>query len=177
MSMHHREDPQDVGKGSGHGTLRGVDTPLSSAEVLDRLDRLAKRGKLAGFRRGDNGVLFRAEAHGLTFDFDLLARGSAADTTALRFDLRIVPLTPLIAVVSVLLAAGPGLWLTHSMLETYFSWYRWSMGVTAAWYIPLTVLPAPLLLLRSLRHSREAAHKHAVETIERIAAEVDGRVV
>lgn len=177
MSMHHREDPQDVGKGSGHGVLRGVATPLSNAEVLDRLERLAKRGKLAGFRRGDNGVLFRAEAHGHTFDFDLLARAGATDTTSLRFSLRIVPLAPVIAVVSILVAAGPGLWLTQSMLETYFSWYRWSLALTAAWYIPLTVLPAPLLLLRSLRHSREEAHKHAVETIERIAAEVDGRVV
>ncbi len=177
MTMHHREDPQDVGKGAGHGPLRGVSTALPPGEIVSRLERLAKRGKLAGFERGRDGELFRAEAHGHTFDFALVALEAETNAAALHFALRLAPLAPLIALVSIVLAAGPGLWLTQSMLETYFSGYKLSLAWTAAWYIPLTVLPAPLLLLRSFRHSREAAHKHAVETIERIAAELDGRVV
>lgn len=177
MSFHHREDPQDAGKGTGHGPLPGVGTALPPGEIVARLERLARRGKLAGFERGREGELFRAEAHGHTFDFSLVAHGTDANSTALRFALKIVPLAPTIAIASLVLAAGPGLWLTQSMLETYFSRYTLSLGWTAAWYIPLTVLPAPVLLLRSLRHSRQEAHMHALETIERIAAELDGRLV
>lgn len=146
------------------GTLPTITTSLSDADVISRLLSLSKKGKLAGFVAGGAG-LFEAEAYGTMFDHRLIAR---REGEALRFEVRPVWKLPIIFGVVLLLAIGPGLWLTHSMMVTYFSWYTLSFAWTAVWYEILTIVPLPWYIKREWSKSRAAAMEHARETIPRI---------
>lgn len=150
--------------------LPTVSTSLGAEEIRTRLLKLSKRGKLAGYEAGTEGVLFHVEAHGTIFDFRLEARHA---DDALHFTLAPLWKLPIILVIATILAAGPGLWLTHSMMQTYFpSWYTISLLWTAAWYEPLTVLPLPWIFWGSWKKSKAAAKEHAVETIAKIGKEL-----
>ena len=161
--------------GSGHAMndsnqrLPDVTTPLDANEIVARLLKLSKRGKLAGFVPRSDGALFEADAHGIAFDFRLEAFHEGG---GLRFVLCPLWKTPSIITIVTLLAAGPGLWLTHSMMLTYFSWYTLSLLWTAAWYEPLTILPVPWVMAKAWKKSRVAAMTHANETIAKVAAEL-----
>jgi hypothetical protein len=146
--------------------LPTIATTLEPREILARLLHLSKRGKFAGFVPCSDGPLFEAEAHGTTFDFRLVATHHAGQ---IRFELRPVWKLPIILASVTILAAGPGLWLTHSMMVTYFSWYTISLAWTAAWYEPLTILPIPWIMLRAWKTSKLAAVEHARGAIARIA--------
>lgn len=138
---------------------------------MARLLSLAKRGKLAGFVERTDAPLFEVEAHGTMFDFRLESTHHAGTNGGeLRFHLRPLWKTPGIIAAVTILAAGPGLWLTHSMMLTYFSWYHLSFLWTAVWYEGLTILPMPWILIRAWKKSKAAAMEHAVETISKIAA-------
>lgn len=151
--------------------LPSLPTSLTQAEVLARLLSLAKRGKLAGFAQRSDGPDFETEAHGTMFDFRLEATlNTGHGASHLQFALRPVWKTPIFIAIVTILAAGPGLWLTHSMMLTYFSWYHLSLFWTAVWYEGLTIIPMPWILLRAWQKSRTAATEHAKETIAKIAA-------
>lgn len=153
--------------------LPSLPTSLSRDELLARLLNLAKRGKLAGFAQRSDGPDFEAEAHGTMFDFRLEAKlNSGASGSHLHFTLRPVWKMPSLIAVVMILAAGPGLWLTHSMMLTYFSWYHLSLFWTAVWYEGLTIIPMPWILLRAWQKSRIAASEHAKETIAKVAAAI-----
>lgn len=141
-------------------------TTLDGAEILRRLDALARRGQLPGFEVGRDGVLFTTAAFGEPFDHRLEAR--AADGV-IRYSLRMLPRLPLIYAVIIALSIWPGVWLTDSMIRAYFESYDFP---TWAWYLPLTVLPLPPMLIRMVRRSRVAAASHAAELAGRIAAEL-----
>jgi hypothetical protein len=143
-------------------------TSLGDADVIARLLALSKKGKLAGFVAGGRG-LFEAEAYGTMFDYRLVALREGG---ALRFEVRPVWKLPIILGIVLALAAGPGLWLTHSMMVTYFSWYTLSLAWTAVWYEILTIVPLPWYIRREWRRSRESAMTHARETIPRIEAAI-----
>lgn len=154
-----------------------VATLLAPEAITARLLKLSKRGKLAGFAARRDGPLFETEAHGLGFDFQLVAFHEAAAVPGagqVRFELRPLWKLPLCIIAVTILAAGPGLWLTHSMMLTYFSWYKLSLLWTAAWYEPFTIVPVPWIMRRAWTKSRVAATEHARETIARIAAELGG---
>jgi hypothetical protein len=151
--------------------LPTLSTPLPSSEVLSRLLNLSKKGKLAGFLQRRDGPLFEAEAHGTTFDFTLLAHHREG---RLAFELRPIWKLPIIIAAVTIFAAGPGLWITHSMMVTYFSWYTISVAWTAAWYEPLTILPVPWIMLRAWKHSKVVAIEHAREAIARIQTALGG---
>lgn len=144
-------------------------TPLESAEVLRRLESLSRRGKLPGFEPGRGGVLFATAAFGEPFDHRLEARAEGAGPTTLRYSLRMLRRLPLIYTVVIALSIWPGVWLTDSMLRAYFDSYDYK---TWMWYLPITVLPLPPMLVRMVRRSRAAAAEHAAELAERIAAEL-----
>lgn len=153
-----------------------LSTQLPPEEIVARLLALAKRGKLAGFTAGrtEQPPLFTAEIHGAPFDRLLIAEASR-DAGLTRLSLRLHTLRKMPWIFGIVLAfsAGPGLWLTHSMLETYFGWYKLSLLGTTAWYVPLTVLPIPFMLPGMWRKSTAAAQEHAREVTATIAGAID----
>jgi hypothetical protein len=100
-----------------------------------------------------------------------LAAGPQARVT---FRLQLLRKMPFIFAVVLVLTLWPGLPLTQSMLVTYFSRYRWSEVITAAWYVPLTVLPVLWWLPRAVRKSRAEAAMAAKEQIIRLKELLDG---
>jgi len=146
-------------------------TPLTPEAVVARLDTLARRGKLAEFRPGAHGWLFELTAFGEPFDHTLQARSARHDdATTITYALRIKPKLPWIFAIILAVSVWPGVWLTDSMLRTYWTGYDF---VTWMWYLPLTILPIPWMWKRLLSKSRLAAGAHAKELAERIRAELE----
>lgn len=142
----------------------------SPEQAVERLELAAKRGKLPGFERGGPDHLFEVDAYGALFEYGLRARAAKAHTgTSLSFSLVLRKKTPLIIAVVILLSIWPGLPMTDSMLRSWWPWYdglpSW---VTAAWYLPLTILPLPWMWLSWHRSSRRAAAEQAKVQLETI---------
>ncbi len=152
-------------------------TRLAPAEISARLLSLAKRGKLPGYGGGVEGALFTTEIHAAPFDRLLVAeatRDEERGETRLTLRLHTLRKTPWLFGIVTAISAGPGLWLTHSMLETYFAWYTLSIAWTAAWYLVLTVAPLPWLIPGMWRKSSHAASEHAREVTATIAGAIEG---
>jgi len=151
-----------------------IRTPKSSQEIVSILEALAKKGKLPGFE--PNGVpgLFRVDAFGMPSDYDLVAEavGDSAGTQ-LRFKLVSQRKFHLIMAISIVLTIWPGMWMTDSMLRTWFRSYDFATWI---WYVPLMILPLPWLWYSATRKSRIAAAAHAVEQLTTIAGSIDGEI-
>lgn len=157
-------------------TLR---TALDASAILSKLDALARRGKLAGFEPAPAGAghAFSLEAPGAPFDHSLRVSAATRDgQTTLTARLVMLPRLPAIFAVLLVFSIWPGVWLTHSMLRAYFSFYTYPEWVTWAWYIPLTVLPLPWALAKMVRRSREAAYASALESAEILATTLGARI-
>lgn len=148
--------------------LPEIITELSRAEVLSRAETMSRRGKLPGFGAVDGG--FVVTAFGEPFDHALYAR---VDDGRLRFRSRVKPLLPATAVLIVIVTIWPGVWLTDSLLTTYFPGYDYA---TWMWYLPLTVIPLPWAIRRMWRRSQTAAEESARELIERLREATGGRL-
>jgi hypothetical protein len=171
--------PVEVARGSPDGSpvqanLPGLAIGLGRDEILRRLDAAARRGKLAGFAARPDGDLFEVEAFSAPFDHVLIARLAEDRGPRLAFRVRMLRKMPLIFAIVFVLTVWPGLPLTHSMLVTYFSWYQWGAGITAAWYLPLTVLPVLWWLPGAVKKSRAEAAGAATEQIHRLRELLDG---
>jgi hypothetical protein len=167
----------------GEGTLvpRGVALPrvrtaLAPEAIVARLDFASRRGRLAGFRPGPG--LFSVAAFGQPFDRVLIAdaRGEEGGTV-LEFRSALLLKWPAIFIAVTLFTIWPGVWLTDSLLSTYFASYPWWGLRTWMWYLPLTVLPLPWMAKGMWQKSEGLAHDSAHRAIRKIAAEVDGRIV
>lgn len=152
--------------------LPRVNAPVPPAQMATLLESAARRGKLAGYApRRDGG--FEVTAFGEPFDHDL--RGLVEPTpggSIVRFSLHMRPKLPAFYVVLIAVSIWPGVWLTHSMLITYFSWYKIQ---TWWWYIPLTVVPLFWMVPRMIVRSRAAVRASALEQVEKIREAVGGR--
>ncbi len=164
--------------------------PLTPAQILDRLDKASRRGKLAGFRRSDTPDRpFHIEVFGKYFDRRLLvtmssdsvaspdSAGASAPpagntSTTLRFENRVKHSRICIFWFVILISIWPGVSLTDSILATYFDWYPREFWVTCAWYLPLAIAPVPWMWLTAWRQSAVIADAEARESIARIAAHV-----
>jgi hypothetical protein len=150
----------------------------SKAQAVERLERLSRRGKLPGFRAPARDGEFSVSAFGHPFDRVLVARGSdTAEGTVLAFRLRWSLPLPTAFGALIALTIWPGVWLTDSMLSTYFDGYAaWTergwMG-TWTWYLPLCA-PLPWALRSMLRRSAATSREAALRTIETIARELGG---
>ena len=161
--------------------LASIETGLSEAEVVERLRTMSKRGRLPGFE-SEGARLFRATAQGAYFDRMLVGRvqreGSAS---RLRFRMMTAWAVPAIVGTVLAVTIWPGVWLTDSMLVTYWAWYGEQTSkmwwLTYAWYVPLTVIPLPWACRKAWDKNNEAARASAVELIERMSGALDGRVV
>lgn len=148
-----------------------LSSPYSAPEIVARLDALARRGKLPGFQRTPNQpTLFEMTDFGTPFESVLAATATpSAVGTDLAFQSRMKRGTLWVFNIALIVSVWPGVWLTDSMIRTYFPSYPLSFGGTCAWYLPLTILPAPLALLSALRRSRTTAHAEALSLITSIA--------
>ncbi len=147
---------------------------MSAIEIVSTLEAAARRGKMAGFQRlpgptPTQGDVFAVSDFGTPFESVLLARAQPSIQRAtgceLSFGIRLR--SKLIWVFAVVLIATvwPGVWLTDSMLKTYFSGYDFA---TWKWYLPLTAPFVPLALWTAIKRSRASAQVEAMQIIERI---------
>lgn len=162
-----------------------VISPLSAIEIVAALEAAARRGKMAGFHRlagttPVQGVICTVSDFGAPFESVLETKAAAAPSggvgesgTELSFSLRLK--TKLAWVFGIVLVASvwPGVWLTDSMLRTYFTGYDFR---TWMWYLPLTAPFVPLALFTAIARSKASAQIEAAEIIERIRTIVGGRV-
>ncbi|MCA9279562.1 MAG: hypothetical protein H6815_00970 [Phycisphaeraceae bacterium] len=153
------------------GMLPSVRTSLSDSDVVERLSALSRRGKLAGYKQGGRG-LFECDAFGQPFDSSLI--GSRASENTIGFSLKMKPTLPLIFWVLMVLSIWPGVWLTDSMLRTWFGWYDFN---TYLWYLPLTILPLPWIYKKTMPQSRNASIAEAHTIIDRISTTLEGELV
>lgn len=158
-------------------TLPVVRTGLGREAVLQRLGTLSRRGKLAGFAKGNGGVLFSAAAFGKYFDYaiDARAKNGGDGPTALEFEMRLERRMPLIFAIVLVLTVWPGCWLTKNILTMYLA-ETWAQPIatwTYWWYLPLTVLPIPWMWRKAMRESRSAADVSSREVIQKIAKELE----
>lgn len=149
---------------SGWPVRRTAHTP---AAIIDRAARLARQGKVPGFRQGDAGFLFTAFGEPLDYTVAVSAVPSGG-STELKADGRLPAKMPMLIAFLTALSVWPGMYLTDSMLRTYFSWYSMPTWV---WYLPLMVLPVPIFFWRSVKKSRAAAVQHAGEVLDTITRE------
>ncbi|MBL8762155.1 MAG: hypothetical protein JNL50_12725 [Phycisphaerae bacterium] len=161
----------DAAEPSPNGLAR-LATPLPPGEVMGRVAEMSKRGKLPGFAQSSPGE-FVAEAFATPFDHTLHCRVDAAPSGAtLSFSLRMNRRLPWVYVLVLAVTIWPGVWVTDSMLKTYFSWYTIP---TWWWYMPITVIPIPWMWRSFMRKSRTGADASARELIADIAAAVGAR--
>jgi hypothetical protein len=188
MAVEQETEPETAGEATSPGSPASGDlalferglpvlaTKLQRDEVLKKLEIAARKGKLAGFEKHDGPETFEVEAFSTPFDHLLLATATQDSTgTRLSFRLHMLRKSPAIFAVIIVLSIWPGLPLTHSMLLTYFSWYSHvATWVTAAWYLPLTVLPFAWMIPRSLKKSGKEAREAAREQILKLRDLLDG---
>lgn len=150
--------------------LPDLDTPLSPEEIRRRLDRAARRGDVPGLTSPRGSELFGIEELAGPFDYRLSAFASPGNgSTRITWALRMLPKVPVIVGVVIVLTIWPGVWLTDSMLRTYWPAYDFA---TWTWYIPLTVLPLPWSLAGMIRRSRTQARTTAGELIAAVRREL-----
>lgn len=145
-----------------HSPLPTIECHHAAQVAQEKVRELALRGKMPGFVLGKGEDLFEAQAFGHHLDYRMLA---SHEPGKLRFELRMARRVPAVLLVVLAVTIWPGVWLTDSMLKTYFDWYTIPTWI---WYIPLTVIPVPFMWRRMVRQSRAAAEESARELIERI---------
>lgn len=151
-------------------------TALAPDQILDRLDKASRRGKLAGFHAtGQPDSPFWIEIFGKFFHRRLLvtlrpAPQAESASTTLSFENRLRPAVPIAFWIVTILSVWPGVVLTDSLLATYFSWYPREFWITCAWYLPLTILPVPWMWLSWWRQSATIADAEARASIAKVAA-------
>jgi len=148
---------------------------------MERLGALAKRGKLPGFEDRSEAELvshsdthaFRVLVFGNPYDRELLGTiAPAGESSSIELESRLLRKFPTIVIVVMVLALWPGVWLTDSMLATYFSWYPNNFWITAAWYLPLTLLCIPVLW-KQFSKSEAGCASETAELLKKIAAATD----
>ncbi|MDX2115662.1 MAG: hypothetical protein SFZ24_08595 [Planctomycetota bacterium] len=167
--------PGDVSTAGGEAEPARLEirSPLGGEALIDRLSKMSKRGKLAGFERRPAEGGFRVLAFGGVYDYELVGRVSGEGSgSVVRFEMRVLKKMPIAAVVILVLTVFPGLPLTDSMLSTYFDWYRIE---TWWWYLPLVALMIPMMW-KQYRASASAARVDGAEVIGKMAREVEGAV-
>jgi hypothetical protein len=153
-----------------------VRTPHGTEEVLKRLEKAARRGELPGFERGGPAIdgaaaAFTAEADAVPFEGLVVAVASPATDgggTMLTLSVRLKPRMPWIFMISLVLAAYPGVILTGSMLRTLAPGATWLWDTVWWWYFPLAVVSIPLAFLPALNKSRRLAAASAAEVATKI---------
>jgi len=159
--------------------LAAVRTALTPAQVLAKAKEASKRGRLPGFEERGDGGLFSVVAFASPLDRRVVVTatpdGGDPAATLLRFRLLLRPLLPAVFLLIAATTIWPGVWITESMLESYFPG-SWIARYTWWWYIPLSALPLPWAGISMWRKSSAEAIASAREMVENIAREVGGSI-
>lgn len=151
---------------------------MSGGEVIDRLQAMSKRGKLAGFEREKipEGADAAFAAQGTPFEGLVLVR---AGDGRVSFDLHMPRKWAVIFAAVLIVTVWPGLPITEAFLQSFIWYERLTSGwfATWMWYLPLTVLPAPFMLRSVLAKSRATSMEHAKETVARVRGVLEGGTV
>lgn len=169
--------------------LPPLPTPHPPRRVIELLTNAAKEGKLPGFIATSPPVqtpptsptIFSVEAFGTVFEHEVRATAQPAASGQpwlLHFSLHLLPKKPTLFLAVIIISIWPGLPMTDAMLRSWIAWYDGlPLWATAAWYLPLTILPLPWLCASWYRASTASANAHALEqraTIEQILAAAPG---
>jgi hypothetical protein len=138
---------------------------------LQTLESLARRGKLPGYRALSDSS-FRVDAFGNPFDADLIATITSTDPLELRFTLRVRRMFPLVFALVTLLTIWPGVLITDSLIPGEWGWWP-----TAYWYLPLTILPIPLIVRSLRKKTRVSTRAHAQKQIRTICQALSATAV
>ncbi len=158
--------------------LPTVETSLTPEAIVEKLAFASRRGRLAGFHAGQGGGLFGVAAFGHPFDRVLIADVQKSNAgAALSFRTTLPMKWPSIFIAVTISTIWPGVWLTDSLLKTYFPSYPWWGVQTWMWYLPLTIVPLPWMAKSIWGKSEAMAHDSAHRAIRKIAAETGGRIV
>ncbi|MFG0273797.1 MAG: hypothetical protein ACF8QF_01940 [Phycisphaerales bacterium] len=114
-------------------------------------------------------------AFGEPFDQEILGRigpAHGAGAHQVIFTARTKRRLPAIFAVVLAFTIWPGVLLTDALIPAAWGWWP-----TWTWYLPLTILPLPLVLPRMWKKSGRAARGHADEQIAKIAAALGAEVV
>lgn len=135
-----------------------------------RLANASRRGRLAGYHAHERPSEFHIRIFGEPFDRRLVGEVRPdASGSRVAFHLVTLRTLPIVFIVFAIFTVWPGVWLTDSMLETYYPpskdwwWIGW-------WYIPLTALPLPWAARKMWRKSQATAHSETAQAIERVEA-------
>ena len=167
----------EAGTSVHESAFESIVTPLSPHEVIQRLSKKAKMGRLAGFAQispsdqtgGTTG--FKLLVSGGIYDYSLVTRltPNPAGGSKLTFSLELLKKMPWIAAGLIVVSIFPGLQVTHSMLVTYFSWYRIE---TWWWYLPMVLLMIPVMY-KQFAAGRTAAKAEASELVAMLKRELN----
>lgn len=141
---------------------------LSAAEVLDRLDRLSRRGRLPGYHATPSGG-FKVALFAEPIDRELIATIEPdAAGVVIRFRARMKRRMPAAFAATIVVSIWPGVHLVDSLIPASWGWWP-----TWTWYMPLVILPIPATVPGMLGKSRRRAEEHLAEQVERIAGAID----
>jgi hypothetical protein len=147
-------------------------SPRSAVEAIDACDALSRAGKLPGFKR-TSPTSGEARVFGQPFDSDLLVSAiDAPGGSVVRLSTRLRRKIPVLFAVVGVATVWPGVWLTDSLIQTYFSGASNWVVKTWMWYLPLAIIPLPFAARSMWRKSRDTAAEHFAELQQRIAATV-----
>lgn len=163
--------------------------PLAASSVVETFDKLARRGKLAGFTpidpartdKATAGSLFSIAAFGSPFDAVLFARiqiskrdASQPPSTRLVFSRSLKTKGLYLFGLVLLLTIWPGIELTRSLLASTFPEQRWLIDTLPYWYLPLTIISLPWGLWEAWRRSDRSSHLAAHIAITKLAEDIPG---
>lgn len=149
-------------------------SPLSPDEIRARLEAAARRGKLPGLKLDSRAnSLFSIMDFGRPYESVLSATAlREGGHTRLSFAARPKPLMPMVMLLLLVATVWPGIWLTNSMLVSYFPGYAYQ---TWMWYLPLTVPMVPWVMWSSWRKSVRSAAIEGRELIGKVSQFIEGR--
>lgn len=180
---HEHRNPQPAGAGplseGSAPALPMVECDLAPEQVLERLGAASRRGRLPGYQNHGEpgGVLFSVIAFGHPFDGVVTA--TAAPTgrvTRLAFRCRVLRRMPIAFVGAMVLTVWPGVYFMDQLMIQIAPGWRETVP-TWWWYLPLTILPLPWIAVSLARRTRRSLGESTRTAIDRIAAELAGRVV
>jgi len=161
--------PRDAADPLGEVMLR---SPLDPREAVDSCDALARAGKLPGFQRSSPTSCV-SRLFGQPFDRTLhIDAVDAPQGSVVRLSTRLRRKTPVIFAIVGVSTVWPGVWLTDSLIQTYFSGASNWIVKTWMWYLPLAVVPLPFAARSMWRKSQHDAAEHFAEIRERVAKAV-----
>lgn len=158
-----------------------VTSEMSKAEVLAALERAGRRGRLPGFSRLE-GEAFRLDCDSIPFEHEILGSVVSEPETQtagcrLKMSVRRKRLMPTVFAATLIFTVWPGVWLTDSLIATYWSTYgRWTEStpwLTYAWYLPIAALPLPWVWKALVSKSAAMARESAREQVAAVRTEVN----